>query len=104
MLFANLKNYQKVYLLEAGIGSVIITGKQVKECTRVLGLEDLESEGELRAMRNAVVRFLGNAKEEYRDMETGEFIDAQKFFQLSDNMSGIVSVIDNILWRKGYEV
>ena len=104
MLFATLKNYQKVYLLEANIGSMIITGAQVKETERVLGLDDLETENDLRAMRNAVVRFLANAKDEYFDEESGEFIDSKKYFQLNANMSGIVCVIDNKLFHMGYEV
>ena len=100
--FAVLKSYQKVYLLNAGIEPVIIRGEQIDEACRVLNLEGLDEQG-LRAMRNAVVRFLANAKDECRDEETGEFIDGARFFQLSDNMSGITAVIDNIMWRKGYE-
>lgn len=102
--FATLKPYQMTYLATAGIGDMFIMPAEIEECKRVLNLSGDMTEGELRAMRNAVVRYTSNLKANYRNEETGEIYDAETYFAIHNNMSGITAVIDNILWHKGCEV
>ena len=97
-------------LVNVEIGRYTVSQESFEKIRSLLGLADLDTEEELRAVRNAVVRIFG--KKEREDANIGEDgyeipgkkVDYDKMMYWSTKISGITSVIDNELWTKGFPV
>ena len=85
-------------LVEVEIGKFTVSKKSCERIRELLGLADLNTEEELRAVRNAVVRRMNS----FRD-EIGED-NIKDLWELQTQISGITAVIDNELWNKGFPV
>lgn len=90
--FADLTEAQIAYIESAEFNPVFVTGKQVEEATSVLEL-DGKSEGELHALRNAVVRHLSTLTSAKRDQG-----DSPSYNRLSVSLSALTAVIDNRIY------
>ena len=85
-------------LLEVPIDRFTVSKNSMDKISQLLDLDSVDTEEGLRAIRNAVVRRLGSMKN-----EIGED-NIKELFHLSTQISGITAVIDNELWKRGYEV
>lgn len=85
-------------LVEVEIGRFTVSKESCERIRKLLGLADLNTEEELRAVRNAVVRRMNS----FRD-EIGED-NIKDLWELQTQISGITAVIDNELWNKGFPV
>ena len=85
-------------LLDVEIGKHTVSQESFEKIRSLLGLADLNTEEELRAVRNAVVRRISSIKDEIGE---DNFKD---IMALQTQISGIVAVIDNELWTKGFPV
>lgn len=97
--FAELNNEQKHFIETVPIGDFVISEEHVEKVKKVLNLEKITSEGDLRAIRNSVVKHLDKKFEEYQDD-----IDIKLAKRFLTNISGITHVIDNELFKRGFEV
>lgn len=89
--FARLTESQKDLLDGLTIGRYVIEKEEIDFVREILGLEDLSTELELRAIRNSVVRHYDSYDDIYDEVE----------MQKMNNMSGVVSVIDARLFEVG---
>ena len=97
-------------LLQVEIGKVFVSNEAVEKIAELLHLEDCETEESLRAIRNAVVvRIAAIEKAKANLDENGNEIPGKKvnydeMMKYSNKISGITSVIDSYLWKKGFPV
>lgn len=68
----------------------------IRKIEKALGLCDMD-ELELRNIRDMVVMFYTIEMNDHRD-------DFEVWRQLNSNMTSITSVIDNMIWAKGFEI
>jgi len=85
-------------LLDVEVGRHTISKEGVDKVRQLLKLDEIETEEGLRATRNAVVRRLNSIRD-----EIGED-NYEEQYNLSTQISGITAVIDNELWKRGFEV
>jgi len=91
------------------IGRVFVSEASAKKIEEVLDLNS-KDEIELRAVRNAVVVLFGKKEREEANIGEdgyeipGKKIDYEKMMYWSTKISGITSVIDRVLWNKGFGV
>jgi hypothetical protein len=85
-------------LLDVEIGRYTVSQESFEKIRSLLGLADLNTEEELRAVRNAVVRRMNSVQDEIGE---DNFKD---IMALQTQISGITAVIDNELWHKGFPV
>jgi len=85
-------------LLDVEIGRYTVSQESFEKIRSLLGLADLNTEEELRAVRNAVVRRMNSIQDEIGE---DNFKD---IMALQTQISGITAVIDNELWTKGFPV
>lgn len=85
-------------LLDVEIGKFTVSQESFEKIRELLGLADLDTEVELRAVRNAVVRRMNSIMDEIGE---DNFKD---MWALQTQISGITAVIDNELWTKGFPV
>lgn len=85
-------------LLDVEIGRYTVSQESFEKIRSLLGLADLNTEVELRATRNAVVKRMSSIMDEIGE---DNFKD---IWALQTQISGITAVIDNELWMKGFPV
>lgn len=85
-------------LLDVEIGRYTVSQESFEKIRSLLGLADLNTEEELRAVRNTVVRRMNSIQDEIGE---DNFKD---IMALQTQISGITAVIDNELWTKGFPV
>lgn len=89
---------QEKAMINMKVGRAFISEEDIKKVIEILDLDNINSEEELRATRNGVVKCLGNATK-VLSMLGDEYFKQE--MQISTNMSGIVAVIDNKLFNMG---
>lgn len=86
-------------LMEVPVDRFTVSKNSEDKIRTLLGLDELEGEMELRAVRNAVVDRIGEMINEAAEVD-----DTEVMFSCQQQISGITAVIDNELWKRGYEV
>ena len=94
--FAELTDEQKTFIERVQIGRMFVTSEQAEEIAKVLGLEGMTRD-ELTAMRNSVVKHLGDLASIARICE-----NAKSYDHYHNAMSGIVTVIDSHVYVDCY--
>lgn len=90
--FAELTGGQKAYMERAQIGNVFVTPEQIDEIADTFELVG-KSKGELTAIRNSVVEYLGDLASVMR------YCDNAKGYDRAINaLSGITAVIDHAIF------
>ncbi|MBR2125824.1 MAG: hypothetical protein IJ943_03720 [Akkermansia sp.] len=90
--FAKLTSEQKAYMERIQIGNVFVSTAQVRETKRVFALDNKTTD-ELRAIRNSVVKYLGDLASVMR------YCDNERGYDRALNaLSGITGVIDSYLY------
>jgi len=90
--FAKLTDEQKTYMERVQIGNVFVTPKQIDEIADTFGLVG-KSKGELTAIRNSVVKYLGDLASVMRCCN-----DMKGYNHALNALSGITAVIDSYLY------
>ena len=85
-------------LMDVSIDRFTVSKNSEDKIRTLLDLENLDTEEELRAVRNAVVRRLSDMQDRLGENN----FDA--VWHLQTQISGITAVIDNELWKRGYPV
>ena len=91
--FAKISASDFGYLLTIEIGDMFIKPHQIREVRQCLKLMNKDME-ELQAIRNSVVRYFGRLTSEAREMGDVDFYNAAH-----DTMSGVTSVIDELIYQ-----
>jgi hypothetical protein len=85
-------------LLDVEVGRHTISRDSMDKVRQLLKLDEIETEEGLRAVRNAIVRRLNSVRDEIGE----DNIEEQ--WNLQTQISGLVAVIDNELWKRGFPV
>jgi hypothetical protein len=85
-------------LLDVEVGRHTISKDSMDKVRQLLKLDEIDAEEGLRAVRNAVVRRMSSIRD-----EIGED-NIEDLWDLQTQISGITAVIDNELWKRGFEV
>jgi len=101
MNFIELTYEQEKTLLNMKVGRAVISAEDIEVVNNTLNLLEINTEAELRGIRNSVVKLFSNATRVLRMLGIDNF---KQVIQLETNMSGIVAVIDSRLFNLGYEV
>ncbi len=92
--FKALTEIQLEQLSNMKIDKHFISAADIEKVTDILDLDNLNTEEDLRAVRNSVVRYFMD--------ESDTSSDYDLYSQRQTTMSGIVAVIDSKLFEKGY--
>lgn len=97
-------------LINVEIGTMFVSKDAMEKISDLLHLEDATTEEELRAIRNAVVvrisaleKKMANLDEDGNEIP-GKKVNYDEMMKYSNKISGITAVIDDVLWRKGFNV
>ena len=94
--FAELTDEQRTYMERAQIGDMFVTSEQVDEIAETFAIAK-KSRSELTAIRNSVVKYLGDLASIMRYCD-----NARGYDRALNALSGITSVIDHAIYCASY--
>ena len=77
------------------IDDFFVSNTDMKKVSELLNLENRKTEKELRAVRNAFVKKWSDFIED---------LPYEEFKKYRNTLSGVTAVIDDYLWKRGFEV
>ena len=95
-IYAELSEAQINDLMAVETNPVFVSKKAMKQIEGILNLRNLNTEEDLRAVRNTIVKELSKKEKEETNVEEQE--------NIWNKMSMVTAVIDNVKWEKGFAV